>query len=104
MEYLVKQSAKINLFVDSVEDEILQNVATILATRKGEASLDINLGLTLNFIDAPTTRALTLLKMEIVEAIKEKEPRFEVTSIDFKEKEDGVLIPTVKGVIISELR
>lgn len=102
MEYLVQENAKINLSVDNVNDEILQNVATILATRKGEASLDINLGLTLNFIDAPTTTGLTLLKMEIIEAIKEKEPRFEVTSIEFKEKDDGIIIPTVKGVIISE--
>lgn len=83
---------------------ILQNVAVILATRKGTLPLYRQFGLQQNFVDKPIPVAKAMLYAEVKEAVEEYEPRVEVVGISFEEGTDipGKLIPTVEVKIREE--
>ncbi|MGN1149985.1 MAG: GPW/gp25 family protein, partial [Sutterella sp.] len=79
--------------------EILQNVRTILSTRKGSVPLDRDFGLTWEHVDKPLPVAKMLMRSEVIDAIEAYEPRAKVSSVDFEDDEtsamDGVLKPKV---------
>jgi phage baseplate assembly protein W len=83
---------------------ILQNVAIILATRKGSVPGYRNFGLSQEFVDKPINVAKTLLVAEIHEAIAEFEPRATIVNITFEsdEKAPGKLIPILEVSVNAE--
>lgn len=99
MTYTVRAYAleEINLAPETVLEDILQNVATIISTRKGTVPLDRNFGLSQDFLDRPMLVAEPLVTAEITEAISEYEPRAAVVSVEFEAGDSpGVLIPVVE--------
>ena len=104
MSYKVS-SADLNQIVLSEQDSVksvLQNVAVILATRKGTVPLHRDFGLSQKFLDRPINVAQSLLYSEIKEAVEEFEPRAEVLNVTFamSKESPSVLIPTVEVKII----
>lgn len=77
---------------------ILQNVAIILATRRGSCPMYRSFGISMDFLDRPMPVAKTLAYAEIKEAIEAYEPRATVTGVTFSEDANtpGLLIPTVE--------
>ena len=83
-------------FLPSTEaEEILQCVRCILCTPKWSVPLDRDFGVDMEALDRPLPVAQAKLSSEIVTALKEYEPRVEVTDITWDAQEDGVLMPTV---------
>lgn len=80
--------------------EVLQNVRTILSTRRGTVPLDRDFGLSWSYIDRPLPVARMMLKAEIIQALQVYEPRAQVTAVDFQdsteEAMDGILKPIVR--------
>ena len=64
-------------------EEILQNVAIIIATPKGSVPLDREFGVDYSFLDTPTPKALALFRAEVVKAIEKYESRVKVLEVDF---------------------
>jgi len=52
---------EVNLFPQTVIEEILQNVSVLLTTVVGSVPLDRNLGINATFIDVPAQRAMMKL-------------------------------------------
>ena len=80
--------------------EVLQNVQTILSTRRGTVPLDRDFGLSWSYIDRPLPVARMMLKAEIIQALQVYEPRAQVTAVDFQDSTtdamDGILKPIVR--------
>lgn len=92
---------KINLAPETVEEEILQNVAVILSTPKFSVPLDRGLGLAQRFLDKPIQLAQSILVSEVLEAIEQYEPRVQVDNVSYElGKRPGALIPVVEVSII----
>lgn len=68
----------------SEREEILQNVRTILATRKGSVPLDRDLGLSWEHLDKPYPVARSLMTAAVIEAVESYEPRVRVESVEFE--------------------
>lgn len=90
-------------------EEIVQNVRTILTTRKGTVPLDRDFGLDFTFLDAPINVSKARLQNEVFEAIRKYEPRAVIREISFNTEQinamSGRMLPTVKieinpGVIL----
>ncbi len=82
-------------------EEIIQNVRTILTTRKGSVPLDREFGIDAGIIDKPTTNIGGLLTVAIMEAVEKYEPRVKVQSVSFEaDGEEGIVYPCVKVVIL----
>lgn len=89
--------AKINLAPETEEEEVVQNVAMILATPKFSVPLDRGLGLSQRFVDKPLPAAQTMAIAEIIEAVQTYEPRATVENVYFKQGETpGKMIPYVE--------
>ena len=92
-QYTVTLSSQVDFAPSDEVREILQNVRTILSTRKGSVPLDRDFGLTWAHIDKPMPVAKMLMRSE------EYEPRATVVSVDFDEDTasamDGILKPRV---------
>ena len=88
---------KINFAPASVVEEIIQNLATLLATPKFSVPLDRNLGLSARFLDKPMPVAEAMIYAEALEAIEKYEPRAELVNIKF-ERDDmqGKIIPVLE--------
>ena len=97
---------QINMFPQSVHEEILQNVMMLLLTIRGTVPLDRNLGLTNSFIDDPSPRGMMQFSIFVLETIQDYEPRVEVTEVDFAPRPDGALdgrlYPRVRVRILDE--
>lgn len=80
--------------------EIVQNVRTILSTRRGTVPLDRAFGLSAPWLDQPLPAAMAALSAEIVEAVERWEPRARVMSVRFEPGQsaamDGRLYPVVR--------
>ncbi|MBS7328944.1 MAG: GPW/gp25 family protein [Oxalobacter sp.] len=80
--------------------EVLQNVRTILSTRRGTVPLDRDFGLSWSYIDKPLPVARMMLKAEIIQALQVYEPRAQVTAVGFQDSTtdamDGILKPIVR--------
>lgn len=98
-QYTVTLSSQVDFAPSDEVREILQNVRTILSTRKGSVPLDRDFGLTWAHIDKPMPVAKMLMRSEVIDAIEEYEPRTTVVSVDFDEDTasamDGILNPRV---------
>lgn len=101
MEYTVLAvSAGINFGTVGVE-EILQNVRTILATPKGSVPMDRSFGLDMSMLDAPLPIARIKMTAAIMEAVRQNEPRAQVTKVEYEEDHmTGRLLPKVKVMIV----
>lgn len=99
MQYVVSIGESIDFAPKTEVHEVLQNVRTILATRKGAVPLDRDFGLTTEHIDKPMPVAKMLMRSEVIDAIEAYEPRVTVVSVDFDEDVssamDGILKPRV---------
>lgn len=98
MAYLVnanKQPA-IDFAPDTVVEEVLQNVRTILTTIKGSIPLDREFGIDGEVVDLPINVAKAKLTNEIFRAIRIYEPRAVIESITFDGELSGRLLPTLE--------
>ena len=76
--------------------EVVQNVRTILTTRKGTVPLDRDFGLAFTFLDSPVNATMEIIKQEVFQAIRKYEPRAKVKQISFKnDPMIGKIYPTV---------
>lgn len=77
---------------------VLQNIAVILATRKGSIPFYREFGLDNSFVDKPMPVAKVLMVAPVREAVETWEPRATVLNVDFKEdpSNPGAIIPTVE--------
>jgi len=83
-------------FAPTPEAELIQNVRTILTTIQGTVPLDRAFGIEHTITDEPTLIARARLTSAIVAAVKEYEPRVNVTQVEYKADDDqGRLIPIV---------
>jgi phage baseplate assembly protein W len=64
--------------------EIVQNVRTLLLTRRGTVPLDREFGLSFEYLDSPIPRARARLEQEIWLAIKKYESRAILKHIKFE--------------------
>ena len=85
----------INLFETDEKAEIKRNVAFILSTYKYSCPMYRNFGLAARFIDKPNSRAESIARDEIEQALKEYEPRAEIDEISFT-YENNRLYPIIK--------
>lgn len=77
-------------------EEVLQNVRTLLCTKKYSVPLDRALGIEFSMLDKPLLQAQTDLRVAIIETIRKDEPRAIVKEVTFTgDGMNGVLIPKV---------
>ena len=96
MEYTVFGKLDKVDFAATGVDEVLQNIRTLLVTKKFSVPLDRDLGLDFRVLDQPLPKAQAALRVEIIEAIRKYEPRAHVMRVDFDGTAiDGHLIPKV---------
>ncbi len=94
---IVNATDKINFSPATVEEEVLQNVRTILTTVKYSVPLDREFGLSATMLDDPMPIAQAKLSAEIVGAIRRWEPRARVVEVKYEgDGMDGVLRPKVR--------
>ena len=97
---------EVNLFPETVIEEILQNVSVLLTTVVGSVPLDRNLGIDATFIDSPVPRAMMKLAIIALETVQDYEPRVEVKEIDFipnlEDAADGLFYPRMVVRILDE--
>ncbi len=84
-----------NLFETDENAEIRRNVVFLLSTYKYSCPMYRNFGLAAIFIDKPNSRAESIARDEIEQAIKEYEPRAEIDEISFT-YENNRLYPIIK--------
>ncbi|MDR1651859.1 MAG: GPW/gp25 family protein [Synergistaceae bacterium] len=76
--------------------EVLQNVKTLLCTKKFSTPLDRDVGLDFNVLDMPYPKAQAGIRTEIIQALRRHEPRARIVSVKFDgDPADGRLIPRV---------
>lgn len=90
----------INLAPETTEEEIIQNIQTILATPKYTVPLDRGFGLSQEYLDKPHSVAKTMIVTDVFDAIEAYEPRVRVVEITFSSTDGITLIPTVEVEII----
>lgn len=99
MQHVLNLSQPISFAPGTVAAEVLQNVRTILATRKGTVPLDRDFGLEWEHVDKPIHIAKALIQAEIIEAVEGWEPRAVIDKIEFGEQAedamDGLLNPII---------
>lgn len=79
-------------------ESILQNVALVLATRKGSVPQYRDFGVDMSFLDMPVPEAKMRMIAPIREAVEEWEPRVRVRGVTCITRADAphVLIPVVE--------
>ena len=83
--------------------EILQNVRTILATRKVSVPLDRDFGISWDNVDQSLPAAKMLMRSEVIDAIERYEPRAKVTSVDFAEDVEGAMDGVLKPIVTVQI-
>lgn len=102
MEYIVSLGTPINLQPVNVIEEVIQNVRMILSTVIYTVPYDRSLAITGDYLDNPIQLNKALVKADIFNAIKNREPRAEVINISFEgDALEGKLKPTVR-ILINE--
>lgn len=98
MTYTVTAGAALTLNETDTVASVLQNVAIILATRRGSCPMYRDFGIPMDFLDRPMPVAKTLAYAEIKEAIETYEPRATVAGVTFEDRpgSPGLLIPIVE--------
>ena len=67
---------------ESVEAEVMQNVRTILATRRGTVPLDRALGISWDHLDAPLPVAKIHTMSDVIDALRAYEPRAVIENVE----------------------
>lgn len=77
MEYTVSATDLSNIRINEPDEvnEVLRNVAVILATPKGSVPMYRSFGLDMSFLDKPINLAKNMAVIPVREAIEEWEPR-----------------------------
>lgn len=78
--------------------EVIQNVRTILNTRRGTVPGDRDFGIGWDFIDQPIAVAQAMISTEVIQQLQRYEPRAKVISIDIRNQsaaQDGQLKPVI---------
>ena len=90
--------------VSEVVQEILQNVAIILATPRGTVPMYRDFGVSTEFLDMPLPVAKVRMISEIREAVERWEPRATVKEVTFAagDAANGQLVPIVEVEINGE--
>lgn len=95
----ISSLTKINLKPQTVTEEVIQNVQTILGTVKGSVPLNRDFGVDIEAVDLPLPMAMMQVKINIIEAIQKYEPRAVIRAIDFDNETtaaaDGILKPKI---------
>lgn len=87
----------VNFAPESVQEEVLQNVRTILATVAGTVPLDREFGVEDRIVDAPFQVAQARIQQEVIAKVRRYEPRAQIESVGTDGNGlDGRLIPTVR--------
>lgn len=106
MSYIVKaySSNKINLEPKTIEEEVLQNVITLISTPKYNVPLNRDFGLAQRFVDMSLPTAKAIFISEIFDAIEEYEPRAELVKITFEQDKEmsGKIIPYLEVNIVGD--
>ena len=87
---------QINFAPSTIQEEVIQNIKTLLSTMKFTVPLDRNLGIIANALDEPMPVAMAKISSDVIDAISQYEPRAKVTQISFDGDIDGKLIPKVR--------
>lgn len=99
IETLTAGMPPVDLQPGTVRGEVLQNVACILATRRGSVPYDRTLGIKQDWIDDPTPAAKARAVADIVQAIHEREPRARVESVEFTADTAGAMEGALRPVV-----
>lgn len=84
MTYEVTSAAKeLKIIPASELEEIAQNILMIITTPKYTAPLDREFGISVSMLDAPINANQAKIAAEIVAAVKEYEPRAQITGVYF---------------------
>lgn len=90
-------NAAINFAPETEAAEILQNVATILATVRYTVPYDRAIGINPEYLDGPMQLAQAKATADIISSIRTQEPRAQVVDISFTgDGAEGILKPTVR--------
>ena len=101
LEIMAKDTNDFSWQPTTEAEEIIQNVRTILTTRRGSVPLDRAFGIDTVLIDLPVTAIKGRLTKEIIEAVERFEPRVEVKEVKFAgDAAEGAVYPVVKVVIL----
>jgi phage baseplate assembly protein W len=77
--------------------EVMQNVRTILMTRRGTVPLDRNFGISFDFLDSPINTTRAKAEQEIFLQLKKYEPRAILKQIMWEtDVTSGKISPSVK--------
>ena len=87
---------QINFAPSTIQEEVIQNIKTLLSTMKFTVPLDRNLGIIADALDEPMPVAMAKISSDVIDAISEYEPRAKVTQISFDGDIDGKLIPRLR--------
>lgn len=98
-DLLITPYGAIKFYPDTLAEEILQNVYTIITTQKFTVPLDRDFGLSAAVLDMPMNKSMASLKSEIVQAVRKFEPRARITKIEFDNTLDGNLFTRLKVAI-----
>lgn len=77
------------------DEELLQNVKTILTTPAGSVAFDRDFGIDWTLLDNPVNITKAKLSAEYVRKIRRYEPRVVIISITFTYSSEGIIIPKV---------
>ncbi|HFZ7859778.1 TPA: hypothetical protein ACIO54_003349 [Salmonella enterica subsp. enterica serovar Potsdam] len=94
--WLVSASSyRINWAPQTVVEEVLQNVSTILATQPGTVPYSRKLGVTSGLVDSQAPVFIAMATREIIQKVSEFEPRAIIHSVSFDKANasDGVIRP-----------
>lgn len=75
-------------------EEVVQNVATLLATAPGTVPLSRALGTPQDVIDLPQSAAGARLQADVIRAVSTYEPRVAIKSVTLSASADGRLVAT----------
>lgn len=93
---------EISFTPSTVAEEIIQNVRTLLTTRKGSVPMDRALGISADIVDLPIGAAQAKLSAEIVGAVNQYEPRALVQQILYEGSEQSGILRVKVRVAIHE--
>lgn len=97
LEYTIYGEQKSIDFGASGLQSILQNVRTIVTTIQSSVPQDRQFGIDVSSLDGPIEIIKARMTAKIIDAIREYEPRVDVTSVQYDDdEENGRLIPIVK--------
>lgn len=96
---ITASTIEINLSPKTTAEEVVQNIAILLATPKLSVPLDRGLGLQQSFLDKPQPIAAAIMAADVIEAVREYEPRADITNVWFEQGDTGEIKTHVEVAI-----